>query len=89
MVVLLTHILCPRKKHISHLTSAARLACSFYSRTDDTSTDVCYYMALHTSMSYWARFEITKHYLCTCTRHKVFACVITNIFVVTLFVLLG
>jgi len=28
MVVLLTHVLCPRKKHVSHLTSAARLACS-------------------------------------------------------------
>jgi hypothetical protein len=30
MVVLLTHVLCPRKKHVSHLTSAARLACSLY-----------------------------------------------------------
>ena len=28
MAVLLTHVLCPRKKHVSHLTSAARLACS-------------------------------------------------------------
>jgi hypothetical protein len=30
MVVLLTHVLCPRKKHVSYLTSAARLACSEY-----------------------------------------------------------
>jgi hypothetical protein len=29
MVVILTYVLCPRKKHASHLTSAARLACSF------------------------------------------------------------
>jgi len=28
MVVLLTYGLCPRKKPVSHLTSAARLACS-------------------------------------------------------------
>jgi hypothetical protein len=28
MFVLLTYVLCPRKKHVSHLTSAARLACS-------------------------------------------------------------
>jgi hypothetical protein len=28
MVVLLTYRLCPRKKPVSHLTSAARLACS-------------------------------------------------------------
>jgi hypothetical protein len=28
MVVLLTYVLCPRKNHVSHLTSAARLACS-------------------------------------------------------------
>jgi len=28
MVVLLTHVLYPRKKHVSHLTSAVRLACS-------------------------------------------------------------
>jgi hypothetical protein len=28
MVDLLRHVLYPRKKHVSHLTSAARLACS-------------------------------------------------------------
>jgi hypothetical protein len=30
MVVLLTYGLCPRKKTVSHLTSAARLACSSF-----------------------------------------------------------
>ena len=54
MVVLLTHVLCPRKKHVSHLTSATRLACS---SKRVILTDVRYWFLCGASSLVSATFE--------------------------------